>query len=76
VLDASLVEATRGGVFSPAVLVDGKIIGTWRRETKRDRVIVHADLRLELRSKRALDAAAARYGAFLGTRVELVISGP
>jgi len=133
VLDSSLVEATRGGIFSPAVFVDGKIIGTWRRETKRDRAIasptnvgraalpegvrrtiasptnvgraalpegvrrtiasptnvgraalpegvrrtiVHADLRLEPRSKRALDAAVARYGEFLGTRVELVVTGP
>jgi hypothetical protein len=73
VLDSSLVEATRGGIFSPTVLVDGNIIGTWRRERKRDRVVVHADLQLKLRSKRALDAAARRYEAFLGTPVDVVI---
>ena len=76
ILDTALVAATRGGVFSPAVVDDGKIIGTWRREMKRDRVIVHADLKVKLRGKRALDAAVARYGAFLGRRAELVATGP
>lgn len=77
ILDPTLVTATRGGLFSPVVLVDGWIVGTWKRELKKGRVIVRAALATPLtKGKRALEAAAARYGTHLGMPAELVISGP
>jgi len=77
ILDPKLVTATRGGIFSPVVLVDGSIVGTWKRETKKGRVIVRASLATPLtKAKRALDAAVARYGSYLGVPAELVVTGP
>ncbi|HET7038433.1 MAG TPA: winged helix DNA-binding domain-containing protein [Gemmatimonadales bacterium] len=57
-----------GGMLSPAVVVSGRVVGTWQRQIKRGRVEVA--LRpfrpLPPPALRAVSAAAARYGAFLG----------
>ncbi len=57
----------RGGMLSPSVVVNGQVIGTWRRELSRDEVSV--ELRpfhpLTAAQSKLLDAAVRRYGAFL-----------
>jgi hypothetical protein len=60
-------------VFRLVVLLDGGVAGFWRRSTKRDRVIVEV-APLEPFSGpavAALEAEAARYGAFLGLPAEV-----
>ncbi len=56
------------GVFKPMIVCDGEIRGVWSREVKRDRVILtpapFRPLRDEERA--GVEAAAGRYGAFLG----------
>jgi hypothetical protein len=57
-----------GGILRPCVVVDGRVVGTWRRELGRKSV----DIQLTLLEKPAppvramIDQAAARYAAFLG----------
>lgn len=62
-----------GGLLAPTVLVDGRVIGTWRRELGRRTVDVRLELfdRVSARAARAIDAAARRYGAFLGLEPRL-----
>jgi hypothetical protein len=55
------------------VVVGGRVVGTWRRELRRDSVVVSASLFAPLKAagRRAVGEAARRYGEFLGLRAEL-----
>ena len=70
VLDPAHAEATRNGIFSPVIVVDGRIVGTWTREMTRHRIVVRASL-LRRVAAPGLDAAVARFGAFHGRSAEL-----
>lgn len=61
------------GIFHPIVVLDGRVLGTWRRTIKRDTVLLafspfesFAPAQL-----RAIEAAAERYAQFLGLRLVL-----
>ncbi len=59
---------TRGNVLNNTIVLDGRVIGTWKRTLKKDTVIVAPNLFTSLTEAEtsALVAAANRYGAFLG----------
>ena len=61
------------GIFKPMIVSDGEICGVWSREMKRPRVIITpAPFRALRDDERAgVEAAAARYGAFLGMAAEV-----
>jgi len=56
------------------VVVDGRIVGTWKRALKRDAVVIETNLfiRLTATANRGLAAAAHQYGVFLGLPARLV----
>ncbi len=64
-----------GGMLDPCVVVDGQVIGVWRRTLARASVAIAISLFAAAppRVTRAITAAAARYGAYLGREVELAI---
>jgi Winged helix DNA-binding domain len=66
-----------GGMLQPAVVQDGRVIGTWRRTLARDGVSVDLDLfaRPGPTLRRALALAARRYAAFLGLAAHITIGG-
>jgi hypothetical protein len=67
----SRLSARGMGLLSPAVLVDGRVVGTWKRTIKGRRVQVDARLARRLtRAERAgLDDAVEDYGRFLGLEI-------
>jgi hypothetical protein len=72
--DAGKVVPGGNGVFLPTVVVNGQVIGTWKRSAKSDKVLVaispfHARTPIPAR---ALQSAAAAYGRFVGSGVELI----
>ena len=66
--------ATWPDAFSRPIVVDGQRAGTWRRTVGKDRVTLEAALfaTLDAGQARALEAAAARYAAFMERPVDLV----
>jgi hypothetical protein len=58
-----------GGILDPCIVVDGAVIGTWRRTVKRRRLAIELDLFKPARRHPPIADAAARYGAFLGLEV-------
>lgn len=62
------------GVFFPTIVVDGRVIGTWKR-TAATKTRVTLALRpfaeLSASTRRAAEHRVARYGEFLGLEVEL-----
>jgi hypothetical protein len=61
------------GVFSSTMVVDGRVVGTWKRTLKKNRVVITPDpfQPLSIVETAALRMAAERYGAFLGLPVLL-----
>ena len=75
------VLARPGATWSPAerplfnlvVLLDGRVAGHWRRTLRRGQVVVEAVLLdpFDAAQLSALEAEAARHGAFLGLEAAL-----
>jgi len=65
-----------GGMLKPALLCNGRIIGTWRRALGKGEtsVAVLPFRRLSADERVALHAAVARYGAFLGVPARLAVA--
>jgi hypothetical protein len=66
--------AGRGPYAAPVVL-DGRVVGGWRRAFTGDRIAITFDLPRRLGSANALlvEAAARRYGDFLGEEVAIAL---
>jgi hypothetical protein len=72
-LDPKHAAAARNGIFSPTVLIDGRIVGTWTRR------LAGASVTIALRPfapltgvrRRVVAAAARRYGLFSGAPVRV-----
>lgn len=61
------------GIFRPVIVVNGQVIGIWKRTIKKDKVIVETDF-FKPPSKATLiqiDKAAVQYGCFLEKETEL-----
>jgi hypothetical protein len=64
------------GMFNPTIVIDGIVAGTWRRTLKATAVVIETTpfRPLTAAEDEALDAAADRYGRFLGLPVALLHS--
>jgi len=74
VSDATKFDA-RGNVLNHVVVLNGRVVGTWKRMVKKDTVIVTPNLFIPLNEAEtcAFVAAANRYGAFLGMHVNVTL---
>lgn len=65
---ARLVVPGKNGIFLPTIVVAGQVVGTWRRDVRRDRVAVTAQPFVPLGDTElhAFSESVARYGEFLG----------
>src|SRR5215510_7620425 len=59
------------GIFNPTIVVDGQVIGTWKRTLKKDTLAISTSpfTKLNRAETRAIAEAANRYGKFLGASV-------
>jgi hypothetical protein len=74
VLDAAYTIQTRNGIFSPIIVVDGLIVGTWKRTFKKDSVLIETSLFSSPTEKEAfaISSALKHYSTFLGITIENV----
>lgn len=63
------------GVFQPTIVIDGRVVGTWKRVLKKEAVVVTASpfAPLKRAEKILLADAAERYGRFLGMPAEMTV---
>ncbi len=76
IFDASHIQKldARGNVlFNHTIVLEGRVVGTWKRTLKKDAVILTPTLFTPLNKaeSRAFAASAHRYGEFLGLSVNL-----
>jgi hypothetical protein len=64
-----------GGLLRPALLVDGRVRGTWKIQQRRQtiEVLVEAFERLSIDAGRALKEEAEEIGHFLGAETRLTV---
>jgi len=57
----------RGGLLTNTMVLDGQVIGTWKRTFKKNTVVIEVNpfVPLSTTETRAFAASANRYGAFL-----------
>ena len=62
-----VIGASGNGIFSPVVIINGKVTGTWKRTLKKDKVMVEINPFIELseRQEKLISATKMRYGNFL-----------
>ena len=70
---AAAVVPGNNGVFQPTVIVDGRVVGIWRRRRTRTGVTVTAEFleSVPAQHRAAVDGAAQHYARFLGAPVLL-----
>jgi hypothetical protein len=63
-----------GGVLSPTIVADGRVVGTWKRTFKKDTVVLTVTpfAPLSEARNRALNAAVERYCRFVGMSATVV----
>jgi hypothetical protein len=73
VLDPLYAEQAGNGIFSRTAVVDGQVVGVWKRVLKSNSVVITPSYftKLDKAQARAVAAAANRYGEFLDTTVVL-----
>jgi hypothetical protein len=61
-------NSSGNGVFYPVIVVDGQVVGTWKRTLKKDALAITPTpfAKLKRAETRAISEAAGRYGKFLG----------
>lgn len=59
------------GIFNPTIVVDGQVVGTWKRTFKKDSLAITPSpfAKFNRAETRAIAEAASRYGKFLGASV-------
>ena len=73
-LDPKHAVAARNGIFSPTIVLDGRIAGLWTRRLERDAVMITLQpfAKLSAANARLVASEAARYGRFLGRSASVV----
>ena len=73
---ASGVEILAATFMAHVVVVNGQLVGGWKRSTNPRTVALRLRLVVEItgRQMRAIEAQAGRYGEFLGVPVEILIA--
>jgi hypothetical protein len=61
-------------VFTNTVVIDGNVVGVWRRTIKKEKALieVNALTSLDKSQKEKIEAAAKKYGTFIGLKPEVV----
>lgn len=74
-LDPEFARLTTSGngILYPTIVVDGRVVGTWRRTIKRDAVVINLQPfgGLTDAQMQTIGAAADRYGKFLGLNASI-----
>jgi hypothetical protein len=67
------LASSGNGILYPSIVVDGQVVGTWKRELNKGQLVLRPGLfaRLNKSETRELVSAASRYGDFLGLPVVL-----
>jgi hypothetical protein len=72
-LEQHMKQISDRGVFRPIIVVDGQVVGIWKRTLQNDalRIEIQPFIDLDPSTKDKIAEAATRYGSFMGKEIEL-----
>jgi hypothetical protein len=70
---ATRIAPGRNGVFKPIIVIEGRVVGIWKRTLRKTKVVITVEsfVPLSQSNMRDVSTAAERYGRFLQLPVEL-----
>jgi len=65
---------SNNGIFKPIIVINGQVVGIWRRTIKNDRIILETEpfQSLTIAAKEQIAEAALQYSNFLNKKVEII----
>jgi len=65
---------TNNGIFKPVIIIDGKVMGLWKRTVKKDTAEVEIQYFSSIKSAqlKAMQAAGRKYGDYIGKKIVFV----
>lgn len=65
---------TSNGIFKPIIVVNGRVVGVWKRTVKKDKVVIELSFfdKADIITINTLATAAEGIGQFLGMKVEVM----
>jgi hypothetical protein len=69
------IQPGKNGIFSPTVVIEGRVAGTWKRTVKKSGVTITATpfTAFSAAQKQAIAVAAERYGRFVGLAAAVIV---
>jgi len=67
------LAVSNNGIFYPVILAENQITGTWKRKSKREKIIISTNQFTTKLSAESMENAVIRYSRFLVKKVELVL---
>ncbi|MVM38289.1 hypothetical protein GO730_13080 [Spirosoma sp. HMF3257] len=66
-MEFSQIVSAGNGIFSPVIVVDGRVVGTWKRTIRKEAVSIETRLFFTLSEEQhqAVSLAGERYRSFL-----------
>lgn len=76
-MHAQKIQPGSNGIFSPTVVVNGRVVGTWKRTFRKAAAVIEVNPfgAPSTGEERGIVDAAQRYGRFLGMTVQIVGEG-
>lgn len=76
-LDANFakIPITSNGIFKPIIVVNGQVIGVWKRTLKKDKVMIEPTFfnQADAITKSTLITSAEKFGQFLQQKIEIAV---
>jgi hypothetical protein len=64
---------SNNGIFWPTIVMNGQVVGTWKRTLKKDKVVIETEFFAKSTADKSslIEKAAAAFGQFLGKETEI-----
>jgi hypothetical protein len=66
---------SNNGIFWPVIIINGKAVGIWKREIKKDKIIIETNFFYQQnRNEKQIQKAAEKFGYFLNHKAEIILN--
>jgi len=65
---------SNNGIFWPVIIINGKAVGVWKREIKKDKIIIETNFFYQQnKDEKQIQKAAEKFGYFLNHKAEIIL---
>jgi len=73
IIDREVEKKIANSIFTSGIMIDGKIVGTWKRTIEKDEVAIEIKplRKLTAKEKKSVEAEAKKYSKFIGKKLSV-----